>query len=159
MGFDFAIILVFFACGIGFVLVNLLVGKLLRPKFPDENKSMIYECGEPPVGNAWFNFNPRFYIVAIVFVVFEVEVALMLPVLVVYKDWIRRNMGGTALLEIIAFIVIFGVGLVWIWAKGDLDWVRTLRSEERKQAANKTGVPPAQEWGRQQMGPPSDKAA
>jgi NADH-quinone oxidoreductase subunit A len=132
MGFDFAIVLVFFAVGIGFVLMNLLVGKLLRPKFPDANKSMIYECGEVPVGEAWFNFNPRFYVVAIVFVVFEVEVALMLPVLLVYRDWIQRKVGGVALLEISAFIVIFGVGLVWIWARGDLDWVRTLRSEQRR---------------------------
>src|SRR5207245_161776 len=110
VGFDFALVLVFFVVGAGFVLLNLLVGKLLRPKFPDANKAMIYECGETPIGQAWFNFNPRFYIVAIVFVVFEVEVALMLPVLVVYRAWIQRRMGGVALLEIAAFIVIFGVG-------------------------------------------------
>jgi NADH-quinone oxidoreductase subunit A len=133
MGFQFAVVLVFFAVGAGFVLLNLLVGKLLRPKFPDANKAMIYECGEVPIGLAWFNFNPRFYIVAIVFVVFEVEIALMLPVLMVYRSWIARNMGGVALVEIAAFIVIFGVGLVWVWARGDLDWIRTLRSDERKQ--------------------------
>ncbi len=142
MGYDFANVLVFFAVGVGFVLMNLLLGKLLRPKFPDATKSEIYECGEAPIGEAWFNFNPRFYIVAIVFVVFEVEVALMLPVLLVYRDWIRRNLGGLALVEIAAFIIIFGVGLVWIWARGDLEWVRTLRSEERKQTP--TGKPNAQ---------------
>ncbi len=131
MGFHFGLVLVFFAVGVGFVLANLLVGRLLRPKFPEPEKAMIYECGETPHGEAWFNFNPRFYVVAIVFVVFEVEIALMLPVLLVYKAWVAKGLGAIAFFEIAAFVVILAVGLVWIWVKGDLEWVRTLRGEEK----------------------------
>lgn len=143
VGFDFGIVLVFLVVGIGFVLANLLVGKLLRPRFPDANKEMIYDCGERPIGQAWFNFNPRFYIVAIVFVVFEVEIVLMLPVAMVYKAWIQQGLGGIAFAEIGLFILILAVGLAWIWARGDLEWVRTLREDERARTAARAASPAA----------------
>jgi NADH-quinone oxidoreductase subunit A len=128
--FDFAMILIFVVSGIGFGLTNLLIGALLRPKFPNPEKSMVYECGERPIGNAWFNFNPRFYIIALVFVIFEVEVALTIPVALVFRKWVYENRGMVALAEILAFVAILFTGLVWIWVRGDLDWVKKLEGEK-----------------------------
>ena len=88
-----------------------------------------YECGEPPTGGAWINFNIRFYLVALVFVIFDVEVAFIAPVSVVYKDWVMRGAGLYAFTEIAIFLAILFVGLVYVWAKGDLEWVKRVGSE------------------------------
>src|SRR5512140_174204 len=135
--------LVFAGVAVAIVLAMLLVGKLLRPLWPSAEKATIYECGERPIGNAWFNFNPRFYIVALVFVIFEVEIALTIPVALVLRSWIFRGAGLVALAELVAFLLILAVGLVWIWARRDLEWVKRLdagtegpeRSSEFRKAA------------------------
>lgn len=126
MQFDFAMVLAFILAGIAFAFGSLLAGSLLRPRFPTAEKSLTYECGERPFGRAWFNFNPRFYIVALVFVIFEVEIALTIPVALVFRDFVYRNLGLLALLEIAVFILILFAGLVWLWARKDLEWVRRL---------------------------------
>jgi NADH-quinone oxidoreductase subunit A len=127
--FDFAMVLVFAVSAVGFGLTNLLIGALIRPRFPNPDKELIYECGERPIGGAWFNFNPRFYIIALVFVIFEVEIALTIPVALVYRDWVFAGAGGLALGEILAFVAILTAGLVWIWARKDLDWVKGIEDE------------------------------
>jgi NADH-quinone oxidoreductase subunit A len=124
--FDFATVLIFLISAVGFSLTQLLIGSLLRPRFPNAEKSMIYDCGERPYGSAWFNFNPRFYIVALVFVVFEVEIALTIPVALVFREWVFEGMGWVALWEIVAFIAILMTGLVWVWARKDIDWVKRI---------------------------------
>ena len=126
MKFDFAMVLVFAVAAIGFALTNLLIGALLRPRFPNPEKEMIYECGETPIGTAWFNFNPRFYIIALVFVVFEVEIALTIPVALVFRQWVYDGIGMVAFVEILAFIAILFTGLIWIWARKDLEWVKRI---------------------------------
>ncbi len=126
MQFDFAMVLVFLGSAIGFSFVNLLLGSFLRPKFPSAEKAMLYECGEKPTGNAWINFNPRFYVVALVFVIFEVEIALTIPVAVVFRKWVYDGLGLVALIEIFAFIAILFSGLVWLWLRRDLDWVKRI---------------------------------
>ena len=129
MQFDFAMVLIFVVSGIGFAITNLLVGALLRPKFPSPEKAMIYECGERPIGNAWFNFNPRFYIIALVFVIFEVEIALTIPVALVFRKWVYDGIGTVALVELMAFIAILVTGLIWIWVRKDLDWIKRIEGE------------------------------
>ena len=126
MQFDFAMVLVFVVAAVGFALTNLLIGALLRPRFPSPEKEMIYECGERPIGTAWFNFNPRFYIIALVFVIFEVEIALTIPVALVFREWVFGGIGAIALAEISAFVAILFTGLIWIWARRDLEWVKQL---------------------------------
>jgi NADH-quinone oxidoreductase subunit A len=74
-----AYVLLFLAVGAGFVLVNLLMGKLIRPSKPEAEKGTIYECGEPTIGSAWVQFDLRFYVVALLFVIFDVEVAFFFP--------------------------------------------------------------------------------
>lgn len=135
MAFDFANVLVFALVSVGFVFLFLLgLGWLVRPKAPTPQKSEVYECGEKPIGTAWFNFNPRFYIVALVFVIFEVEIALMLPVVLVFKKFVKSGGGGLAFFEILAFVLILAVGLAWVWAKGDLDWIKKLVTPADREA-------------------------
>jgi NADH-quinone oxidoreductase subunit A len=73
------LMLVFVAVGAGFLLTNLLLGKLFRPAKPEAEKGTVYECGEPPVGSSWIQFDLRFYVVALLFVIFDVEVAFFFP--------------------------------------------------------------------------------
>lgn len=77
-------LLLFVAVGIGFILVHLLIGKVVRPARPDAEKLTIYECGEPTVGSAWVQFDLRFYVIALLFVIFDVEVAFFFPWAVVF---------------------------------------------------------------------------
>jgi NADH-quinone oxidoreductase subunit A len=74
----------FFVVGVGFILVHLLVGKVIRPAKPSAEKLTIYECGEPTIGSAWVQFDVRFYVVALLFVIFDVEVAFFFPWAVVF---------------------------------------------------------------------------
>jgi len=68
-------------------------------------------------------------------VIFEVEIALTIPVALVYREWVAKHAGGLALAEILAFIGILAAGLVWIWARRDLEWVKTITPEESATAA------------------------
>jgi len=128
MLFDFANVLVFTALGLGFVGVNLLIGKLLRPSNPQTRKLSTYECGEPAMGSAWVNFNIRFYIVALIFIIFEVEIAFIFPVATVFRRWVEGGVGVYALVEILLFIGILFLGLVYAWVKGDLEWVKKVKT-------------------------------
>ena len=124
MLFQFANVLVFFGLALLMVGGLLALGSLLRPHNPEASKLTTYECGEPPTGTAWMNFNIRFYLVALVFVIFDVEIAFIYPVAVVFKDWVNNGLGLFALAEIVVFIGILFVGLVYVWAKGDFEWLK-----------------------------------
>src|SRR5215468_11656188 len=125
MYFQFANVLVFFA--LAFVLCGLMLGLglLLRPSNPSPAKLSTYECGEPPSGPAWINFNIRFYLIALVFVIFDVELAFIYPVAAVFRDWVvTRGQGLFALTELAIFVGILAMGLVYVWVKGDLQWLK-----------------------------------
>jgi NADH-quinone oxidoreductase subunit A len=144
--FHFANVLFFAATAILFVFGSLFAGRFLRPNAPNREKSMIYECGEKPIGQAWFNFNPRFYLVALVFVIFEVEIAFMYPVASVYKSFIEKGQGLLAFAEIFVFVAILAVGLAYVWAMGDLEWVKGLKQEVLQSLKDRqpAGPPPAE---------------
>jgi NADH-quinone oxidoreductase subunit A len=76
--------LLFLVIGSGFVFIHLVIGKMVRPSKPDAEKKTIYECGEPTIGSAWVQFDLRFYVVALLFVIFDVEVAFFFPWAVVF---------------------------------------------------------------------------
>lgn len=103
----------------------LLLSKVLRPHNPTDLKLTAYECGEEPVGTAWSNFNVRFYVIALIFIIFDVESALMFPVATVFQKFNQMGMGGTILISIILFVLVLVAGVVYCWKKGDLDWVRS----------------------------------
>src|SRR5437762_14387621 len=130
MQFGLANILFFIAVGIAVPSVMLFVGWLLRPAVPQTEKSWIYECGEVPIQQAWFNFNPRFYIVALIFLIFDVEVAFTYPVATVFRRWVAEGSGAFAFVELLVFILILGLGLAYVWRKGDLEWIRRLKTDK-----------------------------
>jgi NADH-quinone oxidoreductase subunit A len=103
----------------------LLVAHLLSPKKPSRLKSMPYECGEEPVGTAWSQFNVRFYVVGLIFIIFDVESVLMFPVAVVFKKMMNIGLGGYTLIVFISFILVLVEGIAYCWKKGDLDWVKS----------------------------------
>ena len=127
MYFELANILLFAALAFFAVFIIFVVAKMVRPHVPTEEKNTTYECAEVPEGGAWFNFNPRFFIIALIFLIFDVEVAFTFPVAVVLRDWIDSGTGGIAFMELAVFIGILLVGLAYVWVKGDLDWIRRLR--------------------------------
>ena len=124
MYFQFGVPLALAIIGIGFMAVMFGMQKLLAPNNPYQRKLTPYECGEPPTGKAWINFNVRFYLIALIFVVFEVEVAFLYPVAAVYMDWIRRGQRLYVLSEILIFLGILLVGLIYVWVKHDLEWLK-----------------------------------
>lgn len=107
----------------------MLVGKFLRPHNPSKLKETAYECGEEPVGTAWANFNVRFYVIALIFIIFDVESALMFPVATVYKHFNGIGMGGTLLISVLSFVLILVAGLIYCWKKSDLDWVKSFHKD------------------------------
>ena len=129
MLFDFANVLVFMVLGAAFVGVNLLIGRLLRPSNPQVRKLSTYECGEPATGSAWVNFNIRFYVVALIFIIFEVEIAFIFPVATVFRQWIESGRGLFAFIEVFLFIGILFIGLAYTWRKGDLEWIKNVKVE------------------------------
>lgn len=126
MPFDFAQILVFMVIAIGFVFAALTAARIAAPSVPSADKGEIYECGERPIGEAWFNYHPRWYVVALIFVVFDVEIALTFPVAVVFREWNLQSVGWTAFAELMVFVGILVAGLVYVWRKGDLEWIRQI---------------------------------
>ena len=114
-----ASILVFLAAIVGLMAFVLVLWKVLRPARFDPEKETTYECGEEPVGSAWIQFNIRFYVFALIFIVFDVEAVFLLPWAVVF-----RELGPLAYVEGLVFIGILAVALAYVWRKGDLAWVR-----------------------------------
>jgi len=115
----YAAVLAFLVVVIAFLVVNLLVWKVIRPSRFSEEKLTTYECGENPTGSAWIQFNIRFYVFALIFIIFDVEAVFLLPWAVVF-----RQLGGLAFAEGLVFIAILAVALAYVWSKGDLEWVR-----------------------------------
>tara|TARA_B100000700_G_C14363732_1_gene542674 strand:+ start:66 stop:485 length:420 start_codon:yes stop_codon:yes gene_type:complete len=102
------------------IIVPLILQSLLSPKHnKTEEKLRVYECGEIPEDNAWLTFNIRFYSIALVFLIFDVEVIFLYPWAVVYND-----MGLVAFIEVMIFLFILIVGFAYVWVKDDLSWVK-----------------------------------
>jgi NADH-quinone oxidoreductase subunit A len=115
----------------------LFLGRFFRPSYPHAGKLTTYECGELPKGSAYVMFNNRFYLVAIVFLVFDVEVALMFPVLVGFRDSIRAGMATQVLLLSLSFLGVLFAGLIYEWKTGDIDWVKD--ADSRRDALEEAG--------------------
>lgn len=116
---EFGNVFIFMILGIVFVAGGLLVSKILRPHNPTPEKLLPYECGEDIIGGAWMRFNIRFYVVALIFILFDVELALLFPWAVTYKTY-----GMYAFVAGAIFIAILFLADFYLWAKGDLEWVR-----------------------------------
>ena len=109
---------------------SMLLGSVIRPHHPSKLKETAYECGEEPIGSAWANFNVRFYVVALIFIIFDVESALMFPVAAVFNKFNHIGLGVTLLLSVLTFVLILVAGLIYCWKKGDLDWVKSFNTPQ-----------------------------
>ena len=126
---EFGVLLIFILGAIAFAVVGLTVSKLLRPNRPNHEKLTTYESGEDTVGNAWGQFDIRFYRVALLFLLFEVELIYLFPWAVVFgdenlivsTDW---KWAWFAIVEMFLFIFILSLGLAYAWRKGYLNWVK-----------------------------------
>jgi len=153
-------ILLFLGIGVFFVFIHLVMGKLIRPIKPSAEKLTIYECGEPTIGSAWIQFDLRFYVVALLFVIFDVEVVFFFPWAVVFgkanilsneaisaevrseisNELIRgqgpieaagaRQLAWLSFWDILVFFGVLLVGFAYLWRRGDLDWVRSTLAEQ-----------------------------
>lgn len=172
----------FVGIGLVFVFVNLLVGRFLRPDNPHQEKGEIYECGEPTIGSSYVQFDLRFYIVALLFIIFDVEVAFFFPWATVFgkseqlasladaeqavasgevltEDAQRlllemgvaeptvpvggelaiaesaKTLSLITLIDIAVFFVVLMLGFFYVWKRGDLDWVKAVVNERRRNRA------------------------
>ena len=119
-------LLLFALAGVIVGVGGLTVGRLVRPTAPHPEKEAPYECGEPAIGDSWIQFDLRFYTVALVFIVFDVEVALLWPWAVVFKD-----MGGPAFWAFLVFFGLIAIPFIYEWSCGYLQWVRTSGTPRR----------------------------
>jgi NADH-quinone oxidoreductase subunit A len=155
-------LLIFVAVGVGFVFVNLTIGALLRPRVKQAEKDIPYECGEDPIGSAWVQFDLRFYVVALLFVIFEVELVFFFPWATLFGKLNAASVPGVdtssltpALMpgapagavidpasgnvtawwifaEMVIFFAILLVAYAYLWRRGDLNWVRAATVEQAK---------------------------
>lgn len=125
----FGEILLYIVGGILFILISFFVSSLLRPNRPNPQKLSTYESGEEAISAAWTQFNIRFYIIALIFLLFEVEILFLFPWTTIFarKDLIEETNGAWgwfSVIEVVVFILILALGLAYAWVNGHLDWVK-----------------------------------
>jgi NADH-quinone oxidoreductase subunit A len=126
---EFGEVLLFIIGGILFLVITFLVSRLIRPDRPSLEKLSTYESGEEATGSAWTQFNIRFYVIAIIFLLFEVEIVLLFPWSVVFanKQLIEQTNGAWGWLtvtEAVIFIGVLALGLVYAWGNDHLEWIK-----------------------------------
>ena len=137
---DYAPIGVMFLVAAGFAVSQILVTTLIGPRKRTAVKLMPYECGKDPVGSARDRYSIKFYSVAVIFLLFDIEVLFMVPFAVAFKyllaEQVRTGVvyGGIALAEILIFIATLIVGYIYVWKKGTFDWGLQARAEARAEA-------------------------
>src|SRR5215510_3218518 len=115
-------ILLMIALGAGFALVSVVLSGLLGPRKPTPEKLAPYECGMPAVGNARERQSVKFYLVAMIFLLFDIEIAFLYPWAMALRD-----LGWPGFVQILTFFLILAVGFLYVWRKGVLDWGETVR--------------------------------
>jgi NADH-quinone oxidoreductase subunit A len=133
MYIEFASVLVFLTLGFAFVAGSLVFGWFVRLSRPSRDKSRIYECGEPTIGSAWIRYNSRFYTVALVYLLFDVEVVVLVPAALVLREFAGAGTAFAALVGLLVFLGVLGLGLAYEWANGNLDWIGTTWAPESEE--------------------------
>ena len=137
---DYAPIGIMFLVAIGFAVSQLLVTQLIGPRKRTATKLMPYECGKDPVGSARDRFSIKFYTVAVIFLLFDIEVLFIIPFAVAFKSLLARERAGgiafgtIAFAEIIVFVATLVIGYIYVWKKGTFDWGLQARAEAREEA-------------------------
>ncbi len=117
---------------IGIPLGMLKMSSMLRPSVPEQGKTATYESGEVPTGNTRIRFNIQYYMVALLFVIFDIETVLIFPWTVIYRDAVASDGFAAAFLPMLVFIGILVVGLVWAWRNGAVRWIRSPTPRRRE---------------------------
>ena len=115
---EYFLLLLFTGLAIGLVAGGLIISRIIAPHNPGKTKNSSYECGEETIGPSWVQFNVGYYLLGLLFLVFDVEAAFLFPWAVVIRD-----VGMVGLLEVVIFIGILFIGLVYAWRKGVLKWL------------------------------------
>ena len=137
---DYAPIALMFLVAMGFAASQILVTQLIGPRKRTATKLMPYECGKDPVGGARDRFSVKFYTVAVIFLLFDIEVLFMVPFAVAFKSLLTQQVssgvlyGTIAFVEILIFIATLIVGYIYVWKKGTFDWGLQARAEARAEA-------------------------
>ncbi|MHC4975435.1 MAG: NADH-quinone oxidoreductase subunit A [Planctomycetota bacterium] len=118
---EYTQLLIFLALGVVFGVVALVVPMLLSPRYKGDKTEQTYECGVDTIGSAWVRFGIAYYLFALIFVAFEVDVLYLFPVALVYSE---PEFGWRALIEIGMFLVILSLAIVYAWRKGVFRWTR-----------------------------------
>lgn len=123
------------------VCATIFLARFISPKKPNPIKLSTYECGEQPTGSAWVQINPRFYVIALVFLLFDVELIFVFPWATVFGDAelvaADGRWGWFTLVEMAIFLGILVVGLLYVWKRGDIAWVKP----QHQRPTVKTGIP------------------
>jgi NADH-quinone oxidoreductase subunit A len=114
---EYVPVLILFLVAIGFAVFTVVVSQLLGKPRPNPAKSSVYECGVPPIGTARERFPIKFYLVCMIFILFDVDAAFLYPWALIYK-----SLGVLGLVEMAVFIALLGGGFVYAWKVGALDW-------------------------------------
>jgi len=109
-----------------------VISSLLRPSVPEQGKRAVYESGEVPTGTTRIRFNIQYYMVALLFVIFDIETVLIFPWTVIYRDAVSQFGLASALLPMLVFIGVLVVGLAWAWRNGAVEWVQSPRAERER---------------------------
>ena len=137
---DYAPIALMFLVAVGFAISQLLVTQLIGPRKRTATKLMPYECGKDPVGGARDRFSIKFYTVAVIFLLFDIEVLFIIPFAVAFKSLLAEEklsgiaFGTIAFVEILVFLATLVVGYIYVWKKGTFDWGLQARAEARAEA-------------------------
>ena len=138
--FDYVPIGIMFLVAAGFGVSQLLVTQLIGPRNRTATKLMPYECGKDPIGSARDRFSIKFYNVAVVFLLFDIEVLFIIPFAVAFKSLLAEEklsgiaFGTIAFIEILVFIATLIVGYIYVWKKGTFEWGLQARAEAREEA-------------------------
>ena len=127
---EFGKVFLYLVMGVLFVGFTFFLASLVALKKPNPEKLSSYECGEEPTGNSWIQFNSRFYVIALVFLLFDVEMVFIFPWTTVFADRtliaVDSRWGWLTLIEMFIFIGILLIGLIYVWKKGDLNWLKPI---------------------------------
>jgi NADH-quinone oxidoreductase subunit A len=131
---DYLPILLMFVVAAGFAVGNVLLSQLVGQRKSTRTKLMPYECGKDPVGSARERFSVKFYLIAMIFILFDIEVIFLIPWAVVFKGFMGANLANLIYVEMMLFVVLLLVGYVYVVKKGAFDWGERARREAEAEA-------------------------
>ena len=143
---DYAPIALMFLVAMGFAVSQLMVTQLIGPRKRTATKLMPYECGKDPIGSARDRFSIKFYTVAVIFLLFDIEVLFMIPFAVAFKYLLAQEkisgiaFGAIAFVEILVFVATLIIGYIYVWKKGTFDWGLQARAEARQEAKSMKNI-------------------